>query len=131
MGGHGKGNEKASLSREGKSTCGKSTRGTHIIDKEDSLILRSEIPGVKKENLKISVSDDEVSLSGKIERKKEEKEKNYYYCERAYNAWQRTLPLPVRVQSDKAKAKYEDGVLEITLPKVEEAKKKIRELKIE
>jgi len=102
-----------------------------LIDKEDSLILRSEIPGVKKENLKISVSDDEVSLSGKIERKKEEKEKNYYYCERAYNAWQRTLPLPVRVQSDKAKAKYEDGVLEITLPKVEEAKKKIRELKIE
>jgi len=102
-----------------------------LVDKEDSLVLRSEVPGVKKENLKISVSDDEVNLTGKVERKKEEREKNYYYAERTCNAWQRTIPLPVRVQSDKARAKYEDGVLEITLPKAEEVKKKRKELKIE
>lgn len=102
-----------------------------LIDKEDFLILRSEMPGVKKENLKISVTDDEVSLSGKIEQKKEEKGENYYYAERAYSGWERTIPLPVRIQSDKAKAKYQNGVLEITLPKAEEAKKKRKELKIE
>jgi len=73
----------------------------------------------------------EVSLSGKIEQKKEEKGENYYYAERAYSGWERTIPLPVRIQSDKAKAKYQNGVLEITLPKAEEAKKKRKELKIE
>jgi len=102
-----------------------------LIDKEDSLILKSEIPGVRKENIKVSVTDDEITLSGKVERKKEEKEKDYYYCERAYNAWKRTIPLPVRVQSDKTKAKYENGVLEITLPKTAKAKAKKKELKID
>jgi len=102
-----------------------------LIDKENVLVLRSEIPGVKKDNIKISVTDEEVTLSGKIEKKKEEKEENYYYCERAYSSWHRTIPLPVKIKSDKVKAKYEDGVLEITLPKAEEEKKKKREIKIE
>jgi len=102
-----------------------------LIDKKDSLVLRLEIPGVKKENLKVAVTDDEVSLSGKVERAKEEKKEDYYRCERAYSSWQRTVPLPVKVQSDKAKASYKDGVLEITLPKSEEAKEKRKELKID
>jgi len=102
-----------------------------LIDKEDSLVLKAELPGVRKEDIKVSATDEEISLSGKVERKKEKKEENYYYSERAYNAWQRTIPLPVRVQSDKAKAKYEDGLLEITLPKAEEAKAKRKELKID
>jgi len=95
------------------------TSPVDLIDKEDFLLLKSEMPGVRKDNIKISVTDDEVTLSGKVERKKEEKEENYYYSERAYNAWQRTIPLPVGIKSDKAKAKYENGLLEITLPKAE------------
>ena len=102
-----------------------------LVDKKDSLVLRSEMPGVKKENLKVTVTDDEVSLSGKVERAKEEKRENYYCCERAYSSWQRTVPLPAKIQSDKAKATYKDGMLEITLPKSEEAKKKRKELKID
>jgi len=102
-----------------------------LIDKEDSLLLKSEMPGARKEDIKISVTDEEVTLSGKVERKKEEKRENYYYSERAYNAWQRTIPLPVRIKSDKARAKYENGLLEITLPKAEEAKAKRKELKID
>jgi len=102
-----------------------------LIDKEDSLVLKSEMPGVRKEDIKVSVTDEEISLSGKVERKKEEKEENYYYSERAYNAWRRIIPLPVRIQSDKAKAKYENGLLEITLPKAEEAKAKRKELKVD
>jgi len=101
-----------------------------LVDKEDCLILRSEMPGVKKDNIKITVTDDEVTLAGKVEQKKEEKKENYYYCERAYSSWQRTVPLPAKVKSDKVEAKYEDGVLEITLPKVEEEKKKKREIKV-
>lgn len=102
-----------------------------LVDKDDFLILRSEMPGVKKDNIKISITDDEVTLLGKVEQKKEEKEEDYYYSERSYSSWQRTIPLPVKIKSDKVKAKYEDGVLEITLPKVEEEKKKKKEIKIE
>ena len=101
-----------------------------LIDRGDSLVLRSEMPGVKKENLKVSVTEDEVSISGKVERTREAEKENYYYAERSYSAWQRRVPLPVKVHSDKAKAKYEDGVLEIILPKVEETKKG-KELEIE
>ncbi|MBC7189642.1 Hsp20/alpha crystallin family protein, partial [Candidatus Aerophobetes bacterium] len=102
-----------------------------LVDKGDSLVLRSEMPGVKKEDIKISVTEDEITISGKVERAKEEKEEDYYYAERAYSSWQRTIPLPVKIKSDAAKAKYENGVLEVTLPKAEEAKAKRKEIKVE
>lgn len=102
-----------------------------LVDKGDNLVLRSELPGVKKDDIKISVTENDISISGKVEKKKEKEEENYYYAERAYSSWQRTIPLPLRIKSDAAKAKYEDGVLEITLPKTEEAKAKRKELKVE
>ncbi|MBE0478755.1 Hsp20 family protein [Candidatus Aerophobetes bacterium] len=52
-------------------------------------------------------------------------------CERAYSTWQRTIPLPLKVKADAAKAKYENGILEVTLPKAEEAKAKRKEIKVE
>jgi len=102
-----------------------------LVDKGDTLVLRSEMPGVKKKDIKISVSEDDISISGKMERKREEKEEDYYCCERAYSAWQRTVPLPVKVKSEEAKAKYQDGILEITLPKAEEARAKRKEIKVD
>jgi len=102
-----------------------------LIDKKDALVIRAEIPGVAKDNIKVNVTEDRVDVSARLERKKEEKEENYYCCERIYGAWQRSFSLPERVKSEQAKAKYKDGVLEITLPKTEEEKKKKRELKIE
>jgi len=102
-----------------------------LIDKKDTLVIRAEIPGVTKNNIKVNVTEDRVNISAKVERKKEEKEEDYYCCERTYGAWERSFSLPERVKSDQAKAKYKDGVLEITLPKTEEEKKKKRELKIE
>ena len=102
-----------------------------LIDKKNSLVLKSEIPGVKKKDIKIIVTDDEVSISGQVAQTKEEKKEDYYHCERVYSSWQRTVPLPVKVQCDKAKAAHKDGVLEITLPKSEEAREKRREIKID
>ena len=100
-----------------------------LIDKKDALVIRAEIPGVDKDKIKVNVMEDRVDVSAEAERKKEEKEENYYCCERTYGAWQRSFSLPERVKSEQAKAKYKDGVLEITLPKTEKEKKK--ELKIE
>jgi len=102
-----------------------------LLDKKNSLVFRCEMPGVRKEDIKLSVDEDRISVSAKGERKKEEKREDYYYAERAYTAWQRTLALPVNVKPDQVKAKYENGVLEVTLPKTEEAKPKAKEVKIE
>jgi HSP20 family protein len=107
------------------------TPAIDLIDKKDSLILRSEMPGVKKENLKVSVNENSISISGKIEQERKTKEEDYYFCERGCSSWQRTLSLPVKVKPEKAKANYKDGLLEITLPKTEEAKAKAKEIKIE
>ena len=102
-----------------------------LIDKKDALLIRAEIPGVAKDNIKVNVMEDRVDVSARLERKKEEKEENYYCYERTYGAWQRSFSLPEKVKSERAKAKYKDGVLEITLPKIEEEKEKKKELKIE
>jgi len=107
------------------------TPAVDLVDKGDTLVLRSEMPGLKKQNIHISVTENDISVSGKAERAKEEKAKDYYYSERAYSSWQRAIPLPVRVKSERVKAKYEDGILEVTLPKTEEAKAKRKEIKIE
>ena len=102
-----------------------------LIDKKDALVIRAEIPGVAKDNIKVNVREDRVDVSARLDRKKEEKEENYYCYERAYGAWQRSFSLPEKVKCERAKAKYRDGVLEITLPKVEEEKERNIELKIE
>jgi len=107
------------------------TPAVDLVEKGDTLVLRSEMPGLKKENINISVTENDISISGKVERAKKEKAEDYYYSEGVCSAWERTIPLPVKVKSEQVKAKYQDGVLEVTLPKTEEAKRKRKEIKIE
>jgi HSP20 family protein len=107
------------------------TPAVDLVNKGDTLVLRSEMPGLKKKDIKVSVTENDISVSGKVERAKEEKEEDYYCCERAYSTWQRTIPLPVKVKSEQVKAKYQDGILEVTLPKTEKAKARGKEIKIE
>ena len=77
---------------------------------------------MKKEDIKISVSGDELCISGERKHEAEDKGKTFHRIERAYGKFQRSLVLPADVQGDKAKAAYKDGVLELTLPKSEKAK---------
>jgi len=102
-----------------------------IFEEGDDLVVKAELPGINKENIEVKVTDDYITISG--EKKKEEKieKKDYYRYERSYGSFSRTFRLPVDVQTDKAKAKFENGVLEIRIPKTEEAKTKERKLQIE
>lgn len=102
-----------------------------IYEEGDDLVVKAELPGIKKEDIEVKLTDDYITISG--EKKKEEKveEKDYYRYERSYGSFSRTFRLPVEVQTDKAKAKFENGVLEIRIPKTEEAKTKERKLQIE
>jgi HSP20 family protein len=102
-----------------------------IFEDRDDIVVKADLPGMKKEDIDVSLTDDAITISG--ERKKEEKveKKNYYSFERSYGSFKRSFRLPTEVQTDKAKARFEDGVLEIRIPKTEEAKKKEKKILIE
>ena len=100
-----------------------------IYEDEDKIVIEADIPGVKKEDIKISVEDNILTI--KAEKKKEEKaeEKDVVYEEIAYGLYAREIDLPHTVDTEKIEAEYKDGVLKISLPKKEEVKPKQIEIK--
>ncbi len=100
-----------------------------MYDKKDEIVVKAEVPGIEKENINISVTDSTLTIKGETKKEEEVKEEDYYYSERSYGSFRRMLTLPVKVQGDKIKASFKNGVLEIHLPKAEEAKPK--EIKVE
>ncbi len=102
-----------------------------IFEEGDNIVVKSELPGMSKDDIEVNITDKAITLSG--EKKKEEKveKKNYYRLERSYGSFKRSFALPAEVQTDKAKASFKDGVLEVRIPKTEAAKKKTQRIKIE
>ena len=100
-----------------------------VEETKDSVHVKVEIPGMKKEDIKIQTVGDHLVISGERRHESEEKDRHFHRVERAYGKFQRALQLPVEVQSDKAKASYKDGVLEISFPKSDKAK--AREIEID
>ena len=94
----------------------------HEGDKE--ITLKAELPGIKKEDVHIDVTDGVITLRGERKLEKEDKKENYHRIERSYGSFHRSFTLPSTVDVEKIKAKYKDGILEATLPKTEEAKPK-------
>ncbi len=100
-----------------------------MYDSKDEIVVKAEIPGVEKENINISLTDSTLTIKGEMKKEEETKEEDYYYSERSYGSFGRMLSLPAKVQADKIKASFRNGILEIHLPKAEEAKPK--EVKVE
>ena len=101
-----------------------------VFEDADDIVVKAEIPGAKKDEIEVNVTDSTLTISGQKERKEEVNEDRYYRCERSYGAFSRSVELPSEVQAGKAKASFTDGVLEVRLPKTDEAKKKAVKLKI-
>jgi HSP20 family protein len=95
-----------------------------VEETKDNIIARIELPGMKKEDIKVTLMNNILTISGERKHEAEEKGKTYYRIERAYGRFQRTIELPTDVMSDKAKASYKDGILELVVPKSEKAKEK-------
>ncbi len=95
-----------------------------IYETADAVVLKAELPGISKDDINVEVKDNTLTLRGEKKFEKEVKEENYYRVERSYGTFQRSFSLPSTVQQDKVKAKFKDGILEISLPKAEEAKPK-------
>jgi HSP20 family protein len=102
----------------------------NVRETDQAVIVEAEIPGVKEEDVDLEITDDELIIRGQKKTEEEVKEKTYYRREFSYGSFTRAIPLPMSVQSDKAEAEIKDGVLTITLPKVEEAKPKSKKIEI-
>jgi len=87
-------------------------------------VVNVEVPGMKKEDVKVTFQDGILTIKGERKQEKEEKDKSLHRVERSYGSFCRSFTLPTTVQGEKIKANYRDGVLMISLPKVEEAKPK-------
>jgi len=100
-----------------------------IEETNDSMVIRAELPGMNKDEIKVTVAEDTVTISGERKYESEKKDRTFHRVERAYGSFQRTVMLPVSVQGDKAVASYKAGVLELVLPKAERVK--AREITVE
>ena len=106
---------------------------TPVVDIEESngnILVKAEIPGMEKDEIKVSVRDNMLTISGERKQEIETKDKTFHRIERSYGKFSRTITLPSEVDTDKVKAAYKDGVLNITLPKPESVKPKQIEVEI-
>jgi len=102
-----------------------------IAETDENIVVKAELPGIKQDDVDITITNDVLTLKGEKKEEKEIKRENYHRIERSYGGFQRSISLPTGVQADKAKASYRDGVLTITVPKVEEAKPKSIKINVE
>jgi HSP20 family protein len=100
-----------------------------IFEKNDHLVIRAEIPGVKKEDMDVRIENGVLTLHGERKNETEVKEANAYRMERIYGTFTRSFTLPTTVDATKVAATYKDGVLEVTVPKAETAKPKKVDIK--
>jgi HSP20 family protein len=101
-----------------------------ITEDDKEYVVKAEIPEMKKEDIKINVHEDVLTISGERKYEKEEKGKKYHRVERAYGSFMRSFTLPEDADGTKVSAEYKDGVLKVHLPKSEKAKPKAIEVKI-
>jgi HSP20 family protein len=102
-----------------------------VYQTEKDVVVKAEIPGVSKEDLKLSIDDNAVRISGQIKKEKEFSDENAYRTERYYGNFSRTIPLPVEVKAENARAEYKDGILSVTVPKSEPSRVKGRQIDIQ
>jgi len=101
-----------------------------VSETDDEVHVTAELPGLEKDDIEISVEDDSLVLSGEKKEEEERRGKGYYRCERYYGSFNRRIPLPCEVQSDRAEATFKNGVLTVRIPKTEEARRKHRKIQI-
>jgi HSP20 family protein len=101
-----------------------------MIQTEDDVIVKATLPGVKPEDLQLSVTGEVLTLRGEIKQEEEVKDATYHLKERSYGSFSRSISLPAQVVADKAKAEFENGVLTLVLPKAEEVRPKSISVKV-
>ena len=113
-----------SRGREEGLRTGMWTPAVDIYENNDSVVVKAELPGVERDQISVEVKDGILTLRGERKFEKEVKEESYHRIERSYGNFQRSFSLPVSVEQDEVTARFKDGVLEVILPKKEQARPK-------
>jgi HSP20 family protein len=114
----------AGFFREGAGSMGEWKPLMDVVETKDGISLKVELPGIKQEDINISLEENTLTVKGERKHEAEVNEEGYSRVERSYGMFQRSVLLPQTVDADRVKATYKDGVLAIQLPKKEEAKPK-------
>jgi HSP20 family protein len=101
-----------------------------LAETPTAIEVKAELPGLEKKDIDISLESGHLIIKGEKHQEKEEKDKRFHRIERTYGSFYRLVRLPAEVQPDKIEAIYEDGVLKVTLPKTEEAKKGVTHIAV-
>lgn len=101
-----------------------------IVEDDKEYLIKAELPEVKKEEIKVGVQDDVLTITGERKYEKEEKDKKYHRIERAYGSFSRSFTIPDDADGTKVSAEFKEGILKIHLPKSEKAKPKSIEVKV-
>jgi HSP20 family protein len=95
-----------------------------VMEEDDKFLVKAELPGVKEEDINVSISGNTLTIEGEKRSESESKKNGYHYSETSYGSFSRSLSIPSTVDVDKIDADCQDGVLKITLPKMMEVKPK-------
>ena len=101
-----------------------------ISENNEEFMIKAELPGVNKEDVKVAVEDGVVRIQGERKQEKEEKDKKFHRVERSYGSFMRTFRLPDNIDESNVQAQFKDGVLTVRLPKSPTAKPKALEVKV-
>jgi HSP20 family protein len=102
-----------------------------VHEDKDNIIVKAEMPGMKREDIDVSLNQNTLLLCGERKREEERKEEGYYRSERYFGKFQRSIPIPQTVDAQKIEARYRDGVLTVKLPKSEQSKAKQIDVKVD
>lgn len=101
-----------------------------IFETDSEVVIKAELPGVKKEDVKVNIENNMLTIQGERKLEEETKQDDYHRIERSYGQFMRSFMLPASVDMSKISAEFKDGVLRVSLPKLEEAKPKAIEVKV-
>ena len=101
-----------------------------ISEDNKKIMVAAELPGLDENDIQVSLAHNVLTIKGEKKEEKEDKGKNYYHMERSYGSFQRSIPLPCEVETDKVEATFKKGVLNISLPKTAEAQKQRKKITV-
>jgi HSP20 family protein len=101
-----------------------------VYEEKDDLVVKAEMPGLDKNDIDVSVTGRTLTIRGEKKKEEETRGKEYYRCERSFGAFSRSIDLPSEVKTDNVKASFRNGVLEVRLPRTEEAKNNVVHVKV-
>lgn len=102
-----------------------------VTETENEIQVACELPGLEQKDIRLNLTQDNLTISGEKKQEKEEKKKNYYRHERSYGSFRREIPLLAGIDKSKVRAIFKNGVLKITLPKSKEAKEQAKTIPIQ